>query len=292
MRFGGHETFPVREGWLTKGLRLIEHEPQSLDAADAADRLGVGRNMVKSIRHWLLVTGLTGRPKRQQPMELTSLGKLILEVDPYMIEPASWWALHANLVIRTDRAVTWSWFFNTFGRDRFDRMTCVDQISRHVAGHEIRPPRRDTLNRDILCLLSSYAQPVPSNREDPEEGRDSPFRELGLLTHYTESDTYLLNRGAKQVPPAALAYAIALRYGADDGEPAEIPVAAALAVAGGPGRVFALDGDGLSTLIDIAEDALGGDLGTRMLGGERIVHLKGRRPEGWLADHFTQEVAA
>jgi len=292
MRFGGHETFPVREGWLTKGLRLIQRDPQGLDAADAADRLGVGRNMVKSIRHWLLVTGLTARPKRRRPTELTSLGKLILEFDPYMIEPVIWWVLHANLVVHKDRAVTWSWFFNTFDRDRFDRITCLDQISRYVAGHEVRPPSRNTLNRDILCLLSSYGQSVPPNNEDPEEGRDSPFRELGLVTHYTESETYLLNRGAKQVPPAALAYAIALRYGADDGAFAEIPFAAALAQAGGPGRIFALDGDGLSTLIDIAEDALGGDLGTRMLGGERIVYLKGRRPEAWLADHFVQEVAA
>lgn len=291
MRFGGHETFPVREGWLTKGLRLVEHDPQGLDSSDAADRLGVGRNMIKSIRYWLLVTGLASRPKRQKPMELTCLGKLILKVDPYMVEPASWWALHANLVIATDKAVTWTWFFNTFGRDRFDRMTCVDQISRYVSGHEVRPRSRDTLNRDILCLLSSYSQPVPPKPEDPEEGRDSPFRELGLVTHYTESDTYVLNRGAKQVPSAALAYAIALRYGADDIVPAEIPFAAALAEAGGPGRIFALDGDALSTLFDTAENVLGGEIGTRMLGGERIVYLKGRRPEAWLADHFAKEFA-
>jgi hypothetical protein len=292
MRFGGHETFPVREGWLTKGLRLIENDPKSLDAAEAADQLGVGRNMVKSIRHWLLVTGLTARPKRQQPMQLTSLGQLILELDPYMIELASWWALHANLVIHTDKAVSWSWFFNTFGRDRFDRLTCVDHILRHVAGHEVRPPSRDTLNRDVQCLLSSYAASVPPNKEDPEEGLDSPFRELGLVTHYTESDTYLLSRGAKSVPPAALAYAIALRYGEHDGVPAEIPVAAALAEPGGPGRVFALDGDALSTLIDTAKDMLGDDLGIKLLGGERIVYLKERSPEAWLADHFAQEVVA
>ena len=49
-----------------KGLQRIEHDSKSLDAAEAADQLGIGRNMVKSIRHRLLGTGLTPREKRHQ----------------------------------------------------------------------------------------------------------------------------------------------------------------------------------------------------------------------------------
>ena len=58
MRFGGHETFPVREGWLHKGLKLVVEEPEKVVDEHVADWLGVGRNMAKSIRYWLQATGL------------------------------------------------------------------------------------------------------------------------------------------------------------------------------------------------------------------------------------------
>lgn len=292
MRFGGHETFPVRDGWLAKGLRLLHEDPEALTSADVADRLGVGRNMAKSIRHWLQVCGLTERPSRKQPFQMTPLAEVIQAHDPFMLEPLTWWALHCNVTIRDHDAATWSWFFGVFGSERFDRMTCVDQLARHTALHERRPPSRDTLNRDVLCLLSTYARPVPPTNEDPEEGRDSPFRELGLLTHYIETDTYQVNRGAKPVPAAALAYALALSHGLEDGQGAEEALSSALARPGGPGRVFALDGDSLSELLDQAESTLDGRLTTRLLGSERWIQVEGQAPHRWVEAHFRMGAAA
>lgn len=292
MRFGGHETFPVRDGWLAKGQRLLSEDPAGLDAHDVADRLGVGRNMAKSIRHWMVVTGLAQRPARKQPMQMTALGETVQRNDPFMLDPMTWWCLHSNLVIRQDAAVAWSWFFGAFAHDRFDRMICVDQLARHATAHESRPPSRDTLNRDALCLLSTYARPVPPTNEDPEEGRDSPFRELGLITHFVESDTYQVNRARKPIPPAALAYAMALGHGTSEGFEAEESVSSALARAGGPGRVFALDGESLTELIDHAEAALQGGLTTRLLGSERWVHVAAHPPHQWLEKHFETGAAA
>ena len=54
MQFGGHETFPLREGWLHKGLELVHADGRAFEDEHVSDRLGVGRNMAKSIRHWLL----------------------------------------------------------------------------------------------------------------------------------------------------------------------------------------------------------------------------------------------
>ena len=89
MRFGGHETFPIREGWLHKGLKLLTERPELLVADDVADWLGVGRNMAKSIRHWLMATGLavraakeTGQFTRRTLLEPTQLGALVWEHDP------------------------------------------------------------------------------------------------------------------------------------------------------------------------------------------------------------------
>lgn len=66
MRFGGHQTFAIRGGWLYKGLRMVMEDPKRMDDPDVADWLGVGRNMVKSIYHWLQATGLAEREFREQ----------------------------------------------------------------------------------------------------------------------------------------------------------------------------------------------------------------------------------
>ena len=58
MRFGGHESFAVREGWLSRGLELLANQPELLVDQHAEDHLGVGRNMAKAIRHWLVAAGL------------------------------------------------------------------------------------------------------------------------------------------------------------------------------------------------------------------------------------------
>ena len=72
MKFSGHETFAIREGWLHKGLKLLIEEPELLYDEYVADFLGVGKNMSRSIRHWLEVTGLAEREAgkgRQTPVE-------------------------------------------------------------------------------------------------------------------------------------------------------------------------------------------------------------------------------
>ena len=57
-QFSGHETFPLRYGWLKKAFdRVVETENQPGNRAacwgdDAIARFGVGKNMVASMRHW------------------------------------------------------------------------------------------------------------------------------------------------------------------------------------------------------------------------------------------------
>ena len=69
MKFSGHETFAIREGWLHKGLKLLIEEPKKLYDEYVADFLGVGKNMSRSIRHWLDVTGLAERERASGSVE-------------------------------------------------------------------------------------------------------------------------------------------------------------------------------------------------------------------------------
>lgn len=59
----GHEKFPLREGWLNKGLMAVSINPKVFSGNEGHDHLGVGTNMVKSIRHWMQSCNLIEKRK-------------------------------------------------------------------------------------------------------------------------------------------------------------------------------------------------------------------------------------
>jgi len=59
MRYSGHESFPLRYAWLPKAYRALARDAASLsDDERAMVELGVGKNMVRAIRFWVLATGI------------------------------------------------------------------------------------------------------------------------------------------------------------------------------------------------------------------------------------------
>ena len=57
-RFAGHETFTLRYGWLKKAVEATSKDRLIFQSDDALVTLGVGENMVRSIRHWGVATGI------------------------------------------------------------------------------------------------------------------------------------------------------------------------------------------------------------------------------------------
>jgi len=57
-KFSGHQTFGFRYGWLEKGVGGVDECATLFSEPDALVRLGVGKNMVASIRHWCQVAQL------------------------------------------------------------------------------------------------------------------------------------------------------------------------------------------------------------------------------------------
>ena len=64
MKFRAHDTFFIRKGWLSKGMKAVHSKPDVFVAKDEnpMDVLGIGSNMVKSLRYWLVATNLTKKP--------------------------------------------------------------------------------------------------------------------------------------------------------------------------------------------------------------------------------------
>jgi hypothetical protein len=294
MRFGGHETFPVREGWLYKGLRLLGEEPEKLAGEMAADELGVGNNMAKSIRHWLLATGLATQTVEKalgalpRELEATQLGKLIGEHDPFFLEVGTWWALHLNLISAPTHVLTWVWFFNHFSLDRFERPVCFEALKRHLQMKEKRLPSQKTLERDLACLLASYARTVPPRRSDPEDVEESPFVELGILTHFRSSGWYEVNRGHKDVPPELLGYALnrVFEEEPDTSAVLQVPLMEALRLPSGPGRGFVLTADALFELVGCAERQQSTQIRVSGLAGERTILCPRKPSVEWLKEYY------
>ena len=286
MRFGGHETFTIRPGWLSKGLRHVEAEPAApFDALEVIDALGVGRNMGRSIWHWLQVTGLAERQREQ--IALTGLGRLIGERDPFLQHAASWWAIHVTLVTQPDAALAWSWFFGEFDRNRFDRLACVDELLRALQRRGERLPSVRTLSRDVACLLQSYASALPPEPDDPEVATDCPLRRLGLLVLHRDTGIYERRFEVRPVPPEILGMTLCRMRRDETGERIEVPFSDALILPGGPGRVLALDADGMSELIEGAEAVLGfARIRSALHGAERMIDVERLLPAAWLEAYY------
>ena len=72
----GHEKFPLCEGWMTKGITAAkENNPHIFLEDRGPDILGVGSNMVKSIRYWMQACGMLKKEGNRE--ELSSIAEII-----------------------------------------------------------------------------------------------------------------------------------------------------------------------------------------------------------------------
>ena len=106
-RLKGHESFILREGWITKALFAIDRDPLLFTVSAGADALGVGTNMAKSIRYWMRTAGLTDE-SQATGVHLTELGRTILQCDPYLEDIFTLWIIHINIATNYKLATSWN----------------------------------------------------------------------------------------------------------------------------------------------------------------------------------------
>lgn len=187
MKFRGHETFFIRKGWLYKGMSNVVREPGVFQgtAGNPMDVLGIGANMVKSLRYWLIASKLTSEPKSgKRNQELTELGKIIYENDPYMEEIGSIWLVHYMLASNEDEATAWYLFFNEFNKTEFDEEdfhSCVVKYIRMC--EDTAMPSDRAIDDDFTCVVNTYVPRIRLNpaKVHPESNIDCPLGELELV---------------------------------------------------------------------------------------------------------------
>ncbi|MCI9007955.1 MAG: DUF4007 family protein [Lachnospiraceae bacterium] len=176
IKLQGHEKFALREGWLNKGIMMLEKNPKVFQEKDAPDIFGMGSNMVKSLRHWLRAYGLLDEKKGG----LTDIGKVILKYDKYFEDLFTIWILHSNIAKNVDEATTWYMFFNRCNLEEFGKDEIIECLKREIFKYTNGVPfSEQSLKNDVDVLLSMYGK--EKGMTDPEDKNISPMAQLELI---------------------------------------------------------------------------------------------------------------
>jgi len=187
MKFRAHDTFFIRKGWLSKGMRCVLAKPDLFIDKDEnpMDVLGIGANMVKALRYWLQAVGLTQEPtKGRRVQEFTPLGKLVFNHDTYIEELGTMHLLQYQLAKQQQEATAWYFFFNEFNMSEFSREDYVEALQKYIKMSEDESDVAiRSLNDDFACIINTYLPRYKSNpaKISPENNIDCPFGELGLI---------------------------------------------------------------------------------------------------------------
>lgn len=183
--FSGHESFHCKSLWLKKGYDYLLAGNHFTDI-DSVAKLGVGKNMVASIRFWLRAFGLS------QSDELTCIADFLFDTeygrDPYAEDLNTLCVLHFLLVV-TGVASIYNLTFIEYQREKkeFSKDELRNFIKRKCSVPEQRNVyNENTVKKDIGVLLKNYVAPKDlKNIED----FSALLIGLGLIVN-KDSDVY------------------------------------------------------------------------------------------------------
>ena len=209
--FSGHESFFCKPLWLKKAYDAMK-EGVNFTSPDAVASLGVGKNMVASIRFWSRAFGLSindiPTPFAQSIFD-TDFG-----YDPFLEDESTLWLLHYYLLIKKVASLYHLTFLD-FQREKreFDRNHLLTFVRRKCNVPEQKNVyNENTVKKDIGVLLHNYVMPTDIRSN---EDFSAIFLDLGLI-NALGSDRYSFNEtDPSHIHPDILLYAL-LDYKGED----------------------------------------------------------------------------
>ena len=248
-QFSGHETFPLRYGWLKKVFDVVRESEEQADnrtvftGEDAIARFGVGKNMVASMRYWAAASGIIQDDAKKGHLGTTSLGKRLLSddgLDPYMENPATSWLVHWHLCGR-EAKTTWFWAFSYFSHTLFERETMVKAILKLAKSRQWNRASPTTIKSDVACFIRTYASSFAQGHTSDEETLESPLTELGLIRQVGRRDGFRFAYGEKpSLGMGVFSYAVHDFWSRRNPNAQALSFETLVHEPGSPGRVFLL----------------------------------------------------
>lgn len=251
--FSRHETFSLRYAWLTKGWREFVDQGNT-DDEKAMLPLGLGKNMVKSIKYWMKACQIV-----DEDFTPTEIGKKILGKggkDNYLEHHASLWIIHWLLATNDKLATAWYWFFNEYQKKEFTTEEIQTSLYDRYTQDSDRKISRSSTDKDAQMIIRMYSESKNHNKKSLDDSLDSLLSTLGLIEESRSEKLFHSSRKPRpELPIEVIAYAIfdlmknddkkirAIKYlmHAEDDEPSI-------------GSVFRLDEPGLLSKLELLQD--------------------------------------
>ena len=259
IKLKGHESFYIREGWLRKGLVAVSQNPFIFTNDTGIDTLGIGANMVKALRYWMQVTGLTeekrekGGTKRYQDLT-DDFGKIIYDKDPYFEESFTLALVHYKVVTNFTMATSWNLFFNKLASKEIYRNSLPDLMEELIYNQDPTLVfSKKSLTDDCNCIIKMYSLDK-EDLKNPEDNLISPFSELGLIKRTKEKnrDEVIIKETLKDVIKNKLAILYVIKDNLKDKEYTTIE--SLMNDENNIGKVFNLDKNSINEVLDELEN--------------------------------------
>ena len=251
--FSGHESFACRYGWLPKLYEAVVDDPALFSSDEHAIlRLGLGRNMVKSLRFWGEAFGLTRTRGRET--YVTGFARMLLDpregLDPYLETQDSLWRLHWTLTVHAGLGA-WAVAF----LEMYDREITRERLVASVRARATQARGRitsGTATNHVDVFLRTYVSGQYS-QGTPEEALGSPFQELELIRIATPAGvpTVRFLRGPKRTLDAkALAFVLHDFWQGTASDSVTLSLRSLMLSHAAPGAVLLLDEPGLYNTLE------------------------------------------
>lgn len=243
--FSGHDSFQCRQLWLKKGYDYVQ-EGKDFNDEDAVIQLGVGKNMVSSIRFWMKAFNVID--SKDNP---TEFGKRLFDdengYDPFLEDEASLWLLHYQLV-KNGFASIYSIIFNEYRKEKlfFNKETFVNYVKRIGESNPDLSFNENTIAKDFIVFTNLYKSDSDSTAvEDSFSGILSEIELLKTTGKGKEEQFYIENTERDNLSEAVVLFTILdnSNYGNS------ISLNSLEFDINSPGSIFALNRTGLLTKI-------------------------------------------
>ena len=181
-----HESFSIRDGWIEKGLRSVKQYDQKTFSKDSGIKiLGLGSNMVKSLKYWMTACGLI---EGVNPIKTTEFADILYSNDSYLNDTFSWWLIHYMLVTNEDESPVLYHVFNRYKGRFIDKESLFDEMCNYFdsKGYEYNSKM---LSEDCQMFFRLYYN--NDKNTNPEDNFTSPLAKLHLLDKTAGNDTFV-----------------------------------------------------------------------------------------------------
>lgn len=213
MQINKHGSFYIRNGWPTKIIDAVDMDQYIFSPNNellAVDSIGVGRVMIKAMRYWATVLGITFETKNQQGVchTFTDLGHQIMAQDAYCQDKGTLWLLHRNLAYSQENATMWYWAYNQLNAKTFSKEDFVSAFYLY-AQRQGEEYNKRALEKEFDCFKNTYVSDKAFDIDKVIDEDTIPFFAPLKLIEYSGSGRFKKHQTrASDIPTNILLYCI------------------------------------------------------------------------------------